>query len=166
MARHLFAKFYNESGEEIKVYEEVSGRGAELLDYQLGVKASVDSASGKITGGRQYLPIKIEKPICPASPELFRMITQGKKLKKIEISVYRHNHEGDGTEELYYRTIFDNVTLASLEQKSAHGDNASANSSPIPFREVVSFFAEQVENIYEEGHLAFKDVYLDRETAA
>ncbi len=156
MAGRFSFKLSDENGNMIDMEEAVVGRQAELYQFKFNVKVSVDRATNKITGHREYEPLVIIKPICKASPIIFQKLCEGKKLKEAIVTLYRHD-PSDGDEKEFYRYIFQDVSLVS--QSPMIHDTTAEDSRHLPPLEEIKLVAEKVTHYHIDGNIEYTDEY-------
>ena len=156
MATRLAFELKDESGEVIKMEEAVEGRNAEIYQYDFSIDIPVDKGTGKVTGIREYSPLKITKPIDQSSPVIFQKLTDGKKLKEATIAFYRHDPIS-GAETLFYTVKFEDLTVISQTQSVLNTQSEQGRSMP-PIEEI-AMVAERVTKTFVDGHMAHTDEY-------
>ncbi len=72
-----------------------------------------DPQSGQPTGQRVHQPLKITKVIDKSSPLLFRALTSGERLPKVEMKFYRTSAQG--TMEHYYTMTLEDAIIINIK---------------------------------------------------
>jgi type VI secretion system secreted protein Hcp len=138
---------------------EVTTRGLEgqvkVVAFNHEVRSPRDSASGLATGKRQHSPVRFVCELGRSTPLLYQALSLNKVIPKIEMSFFRPNPTGDGTEEMYFKIILTNATVSSAR---AWMPNVKDQSS-LPFgSEVeVGFTYQKISWTYTNGGITFED---------
>lgn len=156
MATRLAFELRDEGNNIIPMEEAVEGRHAEIYQYDFSVDIPVDKGTGKVTGIREYSPLKITKPIDKSSPVIFQKLTEGTKLKSATISFYRHDPK-TGAETLFYTVKFEDLTVISQTQSVLNTQSEKGRFMP-PVEEI-SMMAERVTKTIQDGHIEYTDEY-------
>lgn len=162
MAGRFSFELTDESGNTIDMEEAVKGRQAEVYQFKFGVGVSVDKATSKITGHREYKPLTIVKPICKASPIIFQKLCEGKKLKTAKVTLYRHDPVA-GDEKEFYRYILEDVSIVSHAPLVA--DTTNDSTKYLPPLEEIQIIAERVTQIFVDGNIEYTDEYRNKKVA-
>lgn len=163
MAQRFAVKIKDEGGKDIEMAEAVNGRGGEVYDFEFGVDVAVDTATGKITGNRQYVPSTITMPICKATPVIYQKLVEGKKVKEVTVTLFRI-HPDNGSEEAFYTYVFEDVAFVS--QQPIVVDTTKDEARKIPPLVKIAMVAEKVTQTYLEGNIAFTDEYREKAASA
>lgn len=156
MATRSSFELIDDNGHTIAMEEAVQGRNAEMYKFDFGVKVAVDKATGKVTGIREYEFLKLTKPLCKASPIIFKKLCEGKKLKAAILRFYRHDLV-DGSERQFYTFTFEDVSLVA--QRLVGLDDVSEVSRHYPVLEEISLIAEKVTQTFMDGNIEHTDEY-------
>ncbi len=73
-----------------------------------------DPQSGQPTGQRVHQPLKVTKVIDKSSPLLFRALSTGERLPKVELKFYRTSAQG--TMEHYYTMSLEDAIITNISQ--------------------------------------------------
>jgi len=163
MANRFDFKLLDETGTPIEMEQAIIGRNAEFYQFDFGVEVKVDHATGKITGVREFKPLKVIKPVCKGSPIIFQKLCQGKKLKEAILSFYRHDPD-KGDEQLYHTITLQDVSLIS-KRIFAH-DTLDENLRKYPVLEEIHMIAERFIEKNENGNIEHTEDYRHKATAA
>ena len=159
MAGRCSLEIKDENGEVIEMEQAIEGRHAEVYQFKFGVNVSVDNISGKLTGTRQYQPLTITKPICKASPILFRKLCEGKKLEEAILTVYRHDPD-EGDEKPFYQITLKQVSLIGITPLVR--DTTVESARHVPPLEDVELIGESVTMCIVDGNIEYTDYYKTR----
>ena len=110
----VYMFLYDDSGNIIKGGIDIQGReySVEVLGLHHSVHIPTDNHNGKFTGTRRHLPFLIEKEIDSSSPYLYKALSMGQALKRVELKYYRINDAGQEAE--YFTILLENVKVVNL----------------------------------------------------
>lgn len=163
MAQRFAVKIKDEENNDMEMTEAVKGRGGEVYDFELQVDVAVDTATGKITGNRQYKPSSFTMPICQSTPMIYKKLVEGKKVKQVEITLFRI-HPDNGSEEAFYTYLFEDVAFVS--QQPIVVDTTKEEARKIPPLVKTSMVAEVITQTHIEGNISYRDEYREKGAAA
>lgn len=157
MAMPVYMFIYDDCGNLIKGDSDVCGReqSIEVLGIHHGVHIPIDGNSGKLTGTRQHMAYLIEKEIDRSSSYLYRAISSGENLKRVELKFFRINDAGQEIE--YFNTLMENsrvVNLFPLMHDIKDGSKEKFNHM-----EIVEFRYEKITWKYLDGNITHSDCW-------
>lgn len=107
-----------------------------------GVVSPRDAASGLPTGKRQHKPFIISKPVDKSTPLLYRALVTNQSISEVTLVFYQVGSAR--IPEVYFTMLLENVSIGSIESKSAH------------FEEV-AFYYQKITWTFEDGGITAED---------
>lgn len=149
MSLPAYLFLYDESGTQIKGDCMVQGReGAiEIMNSSYGVRQSVDSHSGNLTGTRQHDPITIHKQLDKLSPYLAVAVCESRRLQKAVIQYYETIESG--IESMIYEITLENIVISSVDFTHVYYPGSSSPN----MHEVVGIRFKSIEWNYKKATL-------------
>ena len=150
----------DDRGSIIKGGVDIRGRehSVEVLGLHHSVHIPTDSNNGKFTGDRQHLPCLIEKEVDSSSPYLYRALSTGQNLKRIELKYYRINDAGQEVE--YFNTLLENAKLVNLMPVML--DVKNPTKEKFNHMEIAEFRYEKITWRYLDGNIQHTDEWKKR----
>lgn len=84
-----------------------------LLDFEMAAVAPRDLATGQASGKRQHQPFSFTTEVGSATPQLMQACVTNEVLKTVDVSVYKHDAEGQ--EQEYLKFQFQDATVSRYE---------------------------------------------------
>jgi type VI secretion system secreted protein Hcp len=113
-----------------------------VLGFSHSVVSPRDAASGLPTGKRQHKPVVVTKPVDKATPLLYQALVFNQNISEITLVFYQGTREREP--QVYYTIKLENVSIGSIESKSAH------------FEEV-AFYYQKITWTFEDGGITAED---------
>ncbi|WP_134705963.1 type VI secretion system tube protein TssD [Rahnella sp. CJA17(1/100)] len=158
----VYMFLYDDSGNIIKGGIDIQGReySVEVLGLHHSVHIPTDNHNGKFTGTRQHLPFLIEKEIDSSSPYLYKALSMGQALKRVELKYYRINDAGQEAE--YFTILLENVKVVNL--MPVMFDIKDPAKEKFNHMEIVEFRYQKITWLYLDGNIQHTDAWNERAT--
>lgn len=130
----------------------------ELLGIHHSIILPTDDLTGKVTANRRHLPFMVEKEIDCSSPLLYRALTTGKTLKKVEAKWFGINDNGQEIE--YFNTLMENVRVVSISPVMF--DIKEVSKERFNHMEIVEFRYEKISWKFVDGNIIHTDDWNSR----
>jgi type VI secretion system secreted protein Hcp len=104
-----------------------------------------DPQSGQPTGQRVHRPMKVPKVLDKCSPLLFRALTTGERLPKVEMKFYRTSAQG--TMEHYYTMTMEDAIITDIIDFMPHCQDP--REAHLTHMEVVEFTYRKITKTHE-----------------
>jgi type VI secretion system secreted protein Hcp len=93
----------------------LEGREGSIVVYSFGHNVAIptDPASGLPTGGRTHHPMKVLKEIDKSSPNLYRALCTGERLREVKLMFYRLDPISR-MEQVYFTIVLENALITSI----------------------------------------------------
>ena len=116
------------------------------------------STTGLPTGRHAYRPYVITKRLDKTTPLLFKALTMGEPVTRLEAMYFRPSPGGSGAEEKFQTILLESGLITSIIQTSE--DAILAGESAPPVMEMVSFVFDRITITYEIGGVTHTDTLL------
>ncbi|ADW75265.1 type VI secretion system effector, Hcp1 family [Rahnella aceris] len=158
----VYMFLYDDSGNIIKGGIDIQGReySVEVLGLHHSVHIPTDNHNGKFTGTRRHLPFLIEKEIDSSSPYLYKALSMGQALKRVELKYYRINDAGQEAE--YFTILLENVKVVNL--MPVMFDIKDPAKEKFNHMEIVEFRYQKITWLYLDGNIQHTDAWNERAT--
>ena len=158
MSLPAYLFLYDENGTQIKGDCMVQGReGAiEIMNSSYGVRQSVDSHSGNLTGTRQHDPITIHKQLDKISPYFAVAVCESRRLQKAVIQYYETIESG--IESIIYEVRLENIVISSVDFTHVYYPGSSSPN----MHEVVGIRFKSIEWYYKKGNITYSDSWMKK----
>lgn len=156
MSLPAYLFLYDENGMHVKGDCMVPGReGAiEIMNSSYGVRQSVDSFTGSMTGTRQHDPVILHKLIDKVSPYLAIAVCESKRLQKAVIKYYEIVEAGIEVE--LYSITLESVVVSSVDFTHAYYPGSSSPN----MHEVIGLRFRGIEWNYIRGNIRYDDAWM------
>lgn len=160
MAIPVYMFMQDDGGNSIKGGVDIRGReySVEVLGLHHSVHILTDDLSGKLTGARQHLPFLIEKELDSSSPYLYKALSSGLTLKRVELKYYKINDAGQEVE--YFNTLLENASVVNI--MPVLFDIKDPSKEKFNHMEIVEFRYEKITWLYLEGNVQHSDEWKKR----
>ena len=158
----VYMFLYDDSGNIIKGGIDIQGReySVEVLGLHHSVHIPTDNHNGKFTGTRRHLPFLIEKEIDSSSHYLYKALSMGQALKRVELKYYRINDAGQEAE--YFTILLENVKVVNL--MPVMFDIKDPAKEKFNHMEIVEFRYQKITWLYLDGNIQHTDAWNERAT--
>lgn len=159
----VYMFLYDDGGNIIKGGVDIRGReySVEVLGLHHSVHIPTDNHNGKFTGTCQHLPFLIEKEIDSSSPYLYKALSTGQTLTRVELKYYRINDAGQ--EVVYFTILLENVRVVNL--MPVMFDIKDPAKERFNHMEIAEFRYEKITRKYVDGNIQYADAWNERATA-
>lgn len=160
MAIPVYMFMQDDGSNVIKGGVDINGReySVEVLGLHHSISTPTDNQNGNITGNRKHFPFLIEKELDASSAYLYKALTTGKKLKKVELKYYRINHAG--REEEYFNALLENAHVVNV--MPVMFDVKDVSKEKFNHMEIVEFRYEKITWRYLDGNIKHTDEWKKR----
>ena len=121
---HLEAYMAVKGAKQGQIKGEAYRKGVEgkirLLDFEMSAIAPRDLATGQASGKRQHQPFSFLTEVGSATPQLMLACVNNEVLKTVDVSVYKH--DANGQEQEYLKFHFEDATVSKYEITGNHED--------------------------------------------
>lgn len=147
---------YDDHGVQINSDCQAPGReGAiEVLNSSYGLRQSVDSFTGSMTGTRQHDPIKIHKQLDKTSPFFAIAVCESRRLQKAVLKYYETSEAGFEVE--VYSITLKSVVISSVDFTHIYYPGSSVPN----MHEVIGLRFREIEWNYHKGNIKYDDAWI------
>jgi len=155
-----YAWFKDSGGGDIKGSVTIAEREAssEVMEFNHDVHIPTDNNSGRLTGVRVHMPVKLVKSFDAASPMLYKACCQGETLKEVEIKWYAI--DDTGAEKEYFSHKLENAKISSM--RAVMPNTKDPDKERYVHLEEVSFVYEKITWKFADGNKEYQDDWLGK----
>jgi len=126
----------------------------EIMNSSYGVRQSVDSHTGNMTGTRQHNPVILHKQLDSVSPYLAVAVCESKRLQKAILKYFEIVEAGVEVET--YTITLESVVISSVDFTHVYYPGSSSPN----MHEVVGLRFRRIEWNYVRGNIKYDDAWM------
>lgn len=159
MPQPITAEFKDSGGNLIPGGVNISGREehVDVLEFDHKINIPVDPQKGELQGIREHQAATIWKPVDPATPMLYKALTNGETLKEVIFHYYHIDETGAEVE--YFNITMENAKIADMATVSP--DRQDPRNKELDHRDKVSLLYEKVTWKITDGNIESSDAWKE-----